>query len=366
MTIRLTEVRVGERAEQLVLEVLRSGQLAQGSYVAEFEDRFAELHNVPHAVAVNNGTTALIAALQALEIGPGDEVITTPFTFVATLNAILAVGATARFVDIGDDFNLDLESLDRVAGSATRAVMPVHLYGLMADMTVLTNTAKREGWRVIEDAAQAVGASRSGATAGAFDVGTFSLYATKNVWTGEGGVVTTAHDDVADRLRVLRNQGMRERYVYEMAGFNYRLTNLAAAVGLPQLDEVDEMVRLRGENAAALSAGLADVAGVVVPAVPDDAVHVFHQYTVRITDECGVSRDEFVAALADRGVQSGVYYPRVVFDYDTYRNHPGVVVEPVPHASRIATEVVSLPVHQHLSDRDLDQIIEVVRKVCSP
>jgi len=363
--IRLTEVRVPPQAEALVLEVLRSGQLAQGDVVSQLESKFAELHCVPHAVAVNNGTTALIAALQALEVGPGDEVVTTPFTFVATLNAILAVGATARFVDIGDDFNIDVDQMGGVINDTTRVLMPVHLYGLMADMTAIAELASSHGVRVIEDAAQAVGARRGRHTAGAFDVGTFSLYATKNVWTGEGGVVTTTDDHVADRLRLLRNQGMRERYVYEVAGFNYRLTNLAAAVGLPQLDTLDEMTDRRQRVAASLIDGLSGIPGLVLPPVPADAHHVFHQFTIRLTDEASVMRDDFIEQLADRGVASGVYYPKVVSDYDCYLGHPLIVDDPVPNARKMASQVVSLPVHQHLSDADVEQIIEAARSVCA-
>lgn len=360
--IPITVVKADERTEALVLEVVRSGQFAQGEFVARLEQAFAAAHGVEHAVAVNNGTTALVAAMQALGIGPGDEVITTPFTFVATLNAILEAGAAARFVDIGPDFNLDVSQLEAAVTERTKAIMPVHLYGLMVDMDPLMEFASRHDLAVVEDAAQAVGATIDGRAAGSFGLGCFSLYATKNISTGEGGMVTTNDDALADRLRLLRNQGMRERYQYEIAGHNYRMTNLAAAVGIPQLERLAEINSARQKNAAALRAGLADVPGIVTPAEPGVRFgHVYHQFTIRVTE--GVSRDDFVDRLQAAGVGCGVYYPKVVFDYDCYRDLPNVHASDVPHARRAAAEVVSLPVHPYLTDDDLDAIVAGVRKV---
>lgn len=365
--IPITVVRCDEEMEREVLGVLRSGRLAQGPKVAELESLFAQVHGVDHAVAVNSGTTALVAALQALAIGPGDEVVTSPFTFVATLNAILEAGATARFADIGDDFQLDPDAAAACVGERTAAVLPVHLYGQMADIGAFAALASRRGLALVEDAAQAVGAERGGMRAGATGVGCFSLYATKNVSTGEGGMITTSDPDLADRLRVLRNQGMRERYVYEVAGHNYRLTDLAAAVGLPQMRRLEEITAARRANAAVLTEGLGDLEGLrTPPEPPPGATHVWHQYTVRVTAEAPISRDEFVTALTERGIGCGVYYPRVVFDYDCYRDHPDVIVSDVPAARRAAAEVVSLPVHPHLSASDLDRIVTSVREVMQP
>ena len=362
--IPITTVKFGAEEEALVLEVLRSGQLAQGAYVERFERQFAELHGVKHAIAVNNGTTSLVVAMEALGIGPGDEVITSPFTFVATLNAILEAGATARFADIGPDFNLDAALVDGLVTDRTKAIMPVHLYGLMADMDPIMATAAAHRLAVVEDAAQAVAASYRGKRAGSFGVGSFSLYATKNLNTGEGGVVTTDDDGIADRVRLLRNQGMRQRYQYEVAGHNYRLTNLAAAVGLPQLERIEQITAVRQRNAAILTEGLAGITGLHLPAQPPAGrTHVYHQYTVRIGSDAPVTRDQFVTALTERGVGCGIYYPKVVFDYDCYRNHPGVVTDPVPHAFAAAAEVVSLPVHPFLSDDDLVTIVREIRAV---
>ena len=362
--IPITTVRFGAEEEALVLEVLRSGQLAQGAYVERFEREFAELHGVKHAVAVNNGTTALVVAMEALGVGPGDEVITSPFTFVATLNAILEAGATARFADIGDDFNVEPSNIEPLVNARTKALMPVHLYGYMADMDPIMAIAGRHGLRVVEDSAQAVAAEYHGHRAGSYDVGSFSLYATKNLNTGEGGVVTTNDDVVADRLRLLRNQGMRQRYQYEVAGHNYRLTNLAAAVGLPQLARIEEISDQRRHNARVLLDGLAGVPGLVLPAEPTAGrTHVYHQFTVRITADAAVSRSDVIDQLTARGVGCGIYYPKVVYDYDCYRNNERVVQDPVPNAFQAASEVVSLPVHPFLTEAELAEIVRNVREV---
>ncbi|TFC34543.1 DegT/DnrJ/EryC1/StrS family aminotransferase [Cryobacterium sp. TMT2-42-4] len=362
--IPITTVQFGEEEQALVMEVLRSGAVAQGPMVAKLENRFAELFGIPHAIAVNNGTTALVASLQILNLKPGDEVITTPFTFAATLNAILEAGATATFADIrADDFNIDPTSLAERITDKTKVILPVHLYGQMADMDPIQALATDRSLRILEDAAQSHGASYKGRYAGSYGLGTFSLYATKNITTGEGGLITTDDDELADRLRVLRNQGMRSRYVYEMAGHNYRLTDLQAALGLPQLERYEQTVSTRRRNADRLIEGLADVPGIVVPRQLEGRGHVWHQFTVRVTPEARLNRDEFVAALAARGVGSGIYYPKLVFDYDAYRTHPRVITSDVPVAEKIVSEVVSLPVNTTLTDADLSEIITAVRAI---
>jgi len=360
--IPISAVALGEDEERLVVEVLRSGQLAQGPMVARLEGEFAAYCGTRHAVAVANGTLALVAALRVLGVGSGDEVVTSAFTFVATLNAILECGARARFADVDPvTFNVDPDSLGDVCTDRTRVVMPVHLYGQPADMASVAAIAERDGATIVEDAAQAHGASVGGRRVGGFGVGTFSFYATKNITTGEGGMVTTDDDDVADRLRMLRNHGMRARYMYESVGTNFRLTDLQAAIALPQLARLDATIAKRQANAARLDAGLSGIAGLVTPLVGPERGHVFHQYTIRVTADAAVDRDTLAAQLASRGVQTGIYYPRVVFDYDCYRDHPNVVAADVPAARATAGEVLSLPVHPNLSAADLDHIVEAVR-----
>lgn len=362
--IPVSAVRLGEEEERRVLDVLRSGHLAQGPVVVELEELFASLAGTRHAVAVSSGTTALVAALEVCDLEPGDEVITSPFTFAATLNAILEAGAIARFADISlDDYCLDAKSAAEVLTDRTRVIMPVHLYGLPADMTAIVGLADDIGATLVEDAAQAHGAEVDGRRTGSFGLGCFSLYATKNVTTGEGGVITTSDDSTAERLRILRNQGMRARYEYVIAGHNYRMTDLQAAVGVPQIGRLGEMTSARRRNADRLTSGLSDVAGLVLPSEPVGRRHVWHQYTVRVTPDGPLGRDEFVARLAEAGVGAGIYYPGVVFDHECYLTHPQVVVADVPRARAAAAQVVSLPVHPHLSDEDLDTVIRAVRRI---
>ncbi len=360
--IPISTVELGAEEERLVLEVLRSGQLAQGPMVERLEAAFAQLCSVRHAIAVSSGTTALVATMQALGIGPGDEVVTSPFTFVATLNAILEAGATARFADIEPStFTIDPAALEAEVGERTRVVMPVHLYGQPATMTPIVALARERRLTIVEDAAQAHGAVYAGQPVGSFGTGCFSLYATKNVAAGEGGIVTTDDDAIADRVRLLRNQGMRDRYRYEIPGHNYRLTDLQAAIVIPQMARLAQTTLARVQNAQGLTERLQNLDGIEVPAIAPGRTHVFHQYTIRVTAAAPITRDVLAERLAAEGVTTGVYYPRVVFDYECYHHLPGVVAATVPEAHRAAREVLSLPVHPRLTERDLDRIGEAVR-----
>ncbi|MFH9005860.1 DegT/DnrJ/EryC1/StrS family aminotransferase [Streptomyces afghaniensis] len=359
--ISLVSVDVQD-AEPLVLEVLRSGHITQGPMVERLERAVAELAGVEHAVAVNSGTAALIVSLKALELKPGDEIITSPFTFVATLNAIIASGATARFADIRpDDFNLDPALIEDRANERTRVLLPVSLYGQMADMPTVEDLAAEHDWAIVEDAAQAIGATLCGRPAGSFGIGCFSFYATKNVTAAEGGIITTNDSEIAERARLLRNQGMRTRYDYVRMGGNHRLSDLHAAVGLSQLGRIGELSERRRRNAEKLSRGLDGVPGLVLPRTMEGRGHVWHQYTVRVTEGAFRTRDELASRLAGRGIETSIHYPRLVFDYECYRDHPQVRAEEAPVASAVTSEVLSLPAHPRLTDADLDCIISETR-----
>jgi dTDP-4-amino-4,6-dideoxygalactose transaminase len=362
--IPITVVEFGDEEERLVLEVLRSGNIVQGPVVARLEHAFADLIGAKHAIAVNNGTTSLVAAMQVLDLAPHDQVLTSPFTFVASLNAILEAGAVATFADISEhDFNVTAESVAAAINDRTRVLMPVHLYGQIADMAGIEAIAVERGIAIVEDAAQSHGSAQGGRSAGTFGMGSFSFYATKNVTTGEGGIITTDDDALAERLRILRNQGMQSRYDYVMAGHNYRLTDLQAALAIPQLSRYDAIVERRQYNATRLADALDGVRGIVVPRAVAGRRHVWHQFTIRVTPDAGLDREELVAKLAERGVGAGIYYPRLVFDYPVYRERPDVIIGSYPVAERVAREVVSLPVHPRLSETDLDLIAESVRGI---
>ena len=359
--IRISAPRFGEAEERLVIEVLRSGVIAQGPMVERLETLCAEMAGVPHAVAVNSGTAALEAALAALGIGPGDEVITSALTFGATLNAILRRGATARFADIGDDHAIDAASVVSLVTPRTRVVLPVHLYGLMGDMDGIAAVANRHRLAVVEDAAQAHGASHHGRPAGSFGLGCFSFYATKNVTSGEGGMVTTADPLIADRIRVLRNQGMRARYEYVEVGHNWRLTDLAAALAIPQMERLDQINDRRRRNAGLLTELIGTLDGVVLPITPEGRVHAWHQYTILLPR--GSDRDRVVGRLAAEGIHSGIYYPRMVWDHPPFREHPLVVHDHTPRAAEVARRCLSLPVHSGLGDAELRRVARALRSV---
>lgn len=360
--IPISVVDLGQEVEERVLEVIRSGVIAQGPVVAELEDAFAAMIGARHAVAVNNGTTALVAAIQSLGLKPGDEVITSPFTFIATLNAILEAGATVRFGDIRiEDFGLDPASAEASITERTRVLMPVHLYGQTTDLSPLVELAETHSLSIVEDAAQAHGARYAGRGAGTFGIGCFSFYATKNLTTGEGGMITTDDDEIAATLRIMRNQGMRQRYEYVVAGHNYRMTDLQAAVALPQLAKYPQQLTARRRNADRLRELLSDIDDLVLPQQLPGREHVWHQFTVVLPR--GVDRSAVVAGLAAEGVGSGVYYPKLVYDYDPYRDRPDVIRSDTPVAADVAERCLSLPVHPHLSASDLDSIAAAVRVV---
>ena len=345
------------------MEVLKSGILAQGPRVLELENEFARVSGAEHAIAVNNGTTALVLALEVLDLQPGDEVITTPFTFAATLNAIIESGATAVFVDIDDDYLMDMSQVEQKITPRTKAILPVHLFGQMVDMTKLMDISKKyPDIAIVEDAAQSVGAEFHGKGAGSFGIGCFSMYATKNVGCGEGGMVTTNSSVLAERMRILRNQGMRARYEYVVPGHNYRLTDLHAAVAVPQMKKIEEILTVRAENAQYLQSQLNDLPGLLVPRQIEGRRHAWNQFTLGVGQESPISRDELINRLTEAGVGTGIYYPRTVFDYDCYRNRPDVIISKVPNAERAANSVLSIPVHPSLSESDLEYIGETVKK----
>ena len=298
--VNMVKTQIGDEEINAVIEVLRSGMLAQGPKVAEFEKAFADYIGVKHAIAVSSGTTALHIALMACGIKEGNEVVTTPFSFIASANCALYAGALPVFADINPQtYNLDVTKISDAITGKTRAIVPVHLYGLPANMEDILWLAHRHGIAVVEDAAQAHGAEINGRKAGSFgDAACFSLYATKNMMTGEGGMITTNRDDVADASRMLRQHGMRVRYQHEMLGYNFRMTDIAGAIGLAQLAKLEGFNRRRIENAAHLSERLKE--RFVVPFVPKGYKHVYHQYTIRLSEK--MDREALRARLKEAGL----------------------------------------------------------------
>jgi dTDP-4-amino-4,6-dideoxygalactose transaminase len=355
--IPISKPLIGEAEKEAVLEVLDSGMLVQGPKVARLEERFAETCRTRYAVATSSGTAALHAALLAHGLGPGDQVITTPFTFIASASSILFVGAEPVFVDIDQEtFNLDPTLLEEAITHRTRAIMPVHLYGHPCDMDAILDVAERHDLVVIEDAAQAIGATYRGKPVGGFGTGCFSLYATKNIMAGEGGMITTDDPDIADRCRLIRNHGMKRRYYHDRLGYNLRMTDLHAAIALAQLDKLDEFATRRQANAAYFSSNIISVS---TPQVRDDCTHAWHQYTVRV--DGGHNRDEALQTLHAADVGAGIYYPVPVHHQDYIQELVGQTRLPV--AEQAASEVLSLPVHPGLTSQNLETIVAVVNRL---
>ncbi len=350
---------IGEDERRAVDRVLASGMVAQGPEVAEFEKEFsAQLAGSRECVAVNSGTSGQHLGLLASGVKPGDEVIVPSFTFAATANAVAVIGATPVFVDIEpDSFCMDPAAIEAAITEKTVGIQPVHLYGHPARMDEIMAIADKHGLFVGEDAAQAHGATWQGKQVGTFGAwGMFSLYPTKNMTSGEGGMVSTADAETARVIRLLRNQGMEKQYANEIAGLNNRMTDIHAAIGRVQLTKLEGWTKRRRELAAFYDANLESV---VTPPVAEGATHVYHQYTIRIDGAAAEERDRFAQALRDEhSVGCGVYYPTPVHRLPTF----GLELD-LPVTEKAAAEVISIPVHPSVTDEDRDRVVAAVNAV---
>ena len=381
--IPISKPQIGDEEKRLVMQVLDSGLLVQGPRVAELEQRWAEACQTKHAIAISNGTAALHTALLAHGIGPGDEVITVAFTFIASVNSIIYCGARPVFADIDPvTFNIDPDTIEALITPHTKAIMPVHLYGHPADMQRIMAIAQKHGLAVIEDAAQAIGASYDDKPAGSFGTGCFSLYATKNVMSAEGGMITTSDDAIAKRCRLIRAHGMEKRYYHDMLGFNFRMSDLHAAIGLAQLSRLEAITQQRKANAEFMNANINNPR-LVLPSggnlkkIENEKLegeqsnssfsilnskfsHAWHQYTVRVQN--GLDRDAAVAKLTAVGIGTGVFYP-VPAHQQKHIREMGFGDVTLPITEQLAKEVFSLPVHPALSPSDLEEIVHEVNQL---
>lgn len=353
ISIAAPELR--EEEAERVKAVLDSGMIADGPEVRTFEEEFASFCGADHGVATSNGTTALHTAFEALDIGDGDQVVTTPFSFVSSANAIRLAGATPIFADINPDtFNLDPESVEEIVRERdVDAVLAVHLYGLPSDLSPLQDIANEYELALIEDAAQAHGAEYAGEKIGSFgDAGCFSFYPTKNMTTGEGGMITTDRKDIAEKAASFANHGRSSDGGYEHVrlGQNYRMTSIAAVIGQVQLDRLPEYVQARRANAALLNRGLKET-NVITPSEPKERRHAYHQYTIRAEN-----RDELAEYLNDVGIGTGVYYPTPIHKQPAY-DHVNCSAQV---SEQMSDEVLSLPVHPQLSTEDIESVIQAV------
>lgn len=350
--------------ENAVKEVLKSGILAFGPKTKEFEKEYAEYIGVKHAIAVTNGTVALDVALKALKIGPGDEVITSAFSFIASSNCILFQNAKPIFADIDPKtFNIDPSDVAEKITPKTKAIIPVHIFGQPSNMGALTEIAKDNKVALVEDAAQAHGAEYKEQKTGSIgDIGCFSFYATKNMTTGEGGIITTNDSKLADVIRLLINHGQRFKYHHELLGYNYRTTEICAAIGLVQLRKLESFNNKRIENAKLLSNGICKFKGLTVPYISNDVKHVFHQYAVRIEDNFRLERKELCDILAKSGIGFAVHYPLPIYKHPFYMKLTNDVVN-CPVTENSCRRVLSLPVHPLVTRKEIEYILDVMKNI---
>ncbi|MBN2194366.1 MAG: DegT/DnrJ/EryC1/StrS family aminotransferase [Polyangiaceae bacterium] len=360
--IEIAKPCLGEAEKRAVLEVLERGQLIHGERVAEFERRFAAAHGARYGVATSNGTTALTAALLAHEIGAGDEVIVPSFSFFATASSVIAAGAIPVFADIDPEtFALSVERAEAAISSRTRAVMPVHLFGHPADLPRFASLCARRGLILLEDAAQAHLAAIEGRRVGSYGTTAFSFHPSKNMTTTEGGMVLTNDAGIAERLRMIRNQGRGAEPVHELLGYNFRMTEVAGAIGVAQLARLPELTERRARNARYYDESLVRVR---TPTVRAGHRHVFQQYTVRIPE--GADRDTALARLDAQGIGARIYYPIPIHRQPAMARRLaelGQSSPALPETERACREVLSLPVHPLLTDAELDRVVAVANSL---
>jgi dTDP-4-amino-4,6-dideoxygalactose transaminase len=352
--IPIAKPMIGEEEEAALHEVIASGYLVQGPRVQEFERHFAEFCGVKYAIATSSGTTALHLALLANNIGLSHEIITSPFSFIASANCALFVGSKPIFVDIEHDyFTIDPQKIEERITERTKAILPVHLFGQACDMDAIISIAEKYDLAIIEDACQAHGAKYKEQCVGSFGTACFSLYATKNITTIEGGMLVTNYSDVAELARCIRNHGCKSAYDHVMLGYNMRMTDMAAAIGLVQIEKLNNWNAIRRANAAYLTEHLSGIKGVVTPKIRENAEHVFHQYTIRVPN-----RDLAVKKLASCGIGTGVYYPTPIHQQPLYQKLGYTDVLSI--AEQASKEVLSLPVHPSVTKDDLECIVDTV------
>ena len=354
--IPIAKPEISDEEIREVEKVLRSGYLVSGKKVKEFEKNFAHYIGVKHAIATSTGTSALHTALLSLGIGKGDEVITTPFSFISSSNCILFVGAKPVFVDIDErTFNIDSNKIEEKITERTKAVLPVHLFGQPCEIKKISEICDDHGLFLIEDSCQAHGAEYEGKKVGSFgDVSCFSFYATKNMPIGEGGMITTNDEEIAEKARIIVNQGQKKKYNHAELGFNYRMMELQAVIGLGQLKKLDERNEKRIKNAAFLTKNLLRINYIKTPFISPNVKHIFHQYTIRCRE-----RDKLQTHLLNEGIQTMIYYPISIHKQPLYQKL-GFNIR-LEKSEKAAREVFSVPVYSSLSKKDLEKIVKSIK-----
>lgn len=362
MKISIAHPATGKEEIEAVREVLASGMLAQGPVVAEFERMFEKYCEVPHAIAVNNGTAALHAALAAAGIGPGDEVIVPSFSFIASATCVNMCGGKPIFADVDDKmFSINPEKVKEAISSKTKAVIGVHLYGQPCDVQALTEICRDHNLKFIEDAAQAHGACYKGVRVGGFgDAACFSFYATKNMTTGEGGMITTNDASYAKKVRQFINHGQSQKYIHTLLGYNYRMTDICGAIGLVQLKNLDKNNLQRNINAKIYTNRI-NVSGLTTPEARPDCYHVYHQYVLKISPDFALTREEFMKHLEECGIGSAVHYPIPIHKQPLYSNDQNY--NHCPISTELSECVMSIPVHPLVTQEQANFICKTINEM---
>jgi dTDP-4-amino-4,6-dideoxygalactose transaminase len=365
--VHLAKPWFGDEEPQTAAEVVKSEWLFMGPRVRQFEKEFAETMGSKHAIAVNSGSTALLMSLLALDVGAGDEILAPDMTFVSTASCSLFTGAVPRFVDITNDtYCMDPDDLERRITKKTKAIIPVHYAGQTAEMDRILDIAAKNNIRVIEDAAEAHLAKYGDKTAGTMGaIGIFSFTPSKPMTTGEGGMLTTDNDELAEKLRLIRNFGDREKFDWAVTGFNFRMMDIQGAIGSVQLKKLKECVRLRREIAGRFTDAFSALECIMTPYVRKPEDINFQLYTIRVIPEkCGIGRDRFMEELAGRGVASRLYYPALHRAPVFARFEPGRD-EDFPVASKYADTAMSLPLYPTMTEQDIELVINSVTAVAT-
>jgi len=368
--IRIAQPFNDEAIEKSVVSILRSGMLVQGEYVKQFESRLSEYIGCRHVVALNSGTAALhlgiFCASHLKNVKEGGEVITSPLSFAATANAAIANGLTPIFADVDPEtFNIDSGNVEEKISERTVALEPVDVYGLPADLDQIKKLANKNMVTVVEDAAEAIGGEYQGKKIGnVSDISSFSTYATKNLHTGEGGFVTTNDDSIADQIRMARNQGQSSRYNQKIMGYNFRMLEICAAIGLEQLNVLDEFNEKRRKNARILTEGLEDVESLGFQRVDDASAHAWYMFPVTLDEKlAGISRDNLVHRLREEGVEADISWPVPIHLQPYYRQTFGYKEGDFPIAEKVCKTVFQLPIQPFLTDEEVRRVVSTVRAV---
>jgi perosamine synthetase len=356
LAIKLASPDVGDDELEAIKAALFSGVLTEGPWTAAFEEAIASRHTVSHAVAFSNGTVALAGIYLAMGIGPGDEVIVPSMTFISTATSVLHVGARPVFAEVTDDtFNLDPTDVEARLTPRTRAIVAVHYGGQPADMADLRSIADNAGIALIEDAAQAHGASYRGTPVGGFgQAAMFSFTPTKNITTGEGGMVTTNDTGLAAKLRLLRNHGQADRYNHDLLGYNWRITEMQAAMGVVQIKKLDAILKRKWANAAYLKSRLCEIPDLSLPVAREDRTHAYMLFTLKMPT---AERDHVMNALLDAGIEARLYFPPA-HQQMVFRNYE----VRLPTTERLASQMLSIPFHSRLTRTELDTIAEALKR----